>query len=119
VAARADHAHRRLRGRDERPAVGLPAGRRAHRGRHRDDGDQRGPHRSRVRPVRRVAAARGPGRPAGRRIRLPGRRRGRPRQPAAAPGRRRSRSPCRQHRSARRQHRGGPRSVTADRPVGS
>ena len=41
------HAHRRLRRRDERPAVGLPAGRRADRGRYRDDGR---PTRSRSRP---------------------------------------------------------------------
>ena len=67
-----------------------------------DDGDQRGPDRGRVRAVRRVAAARGASRPAGRRVRVPGRGRRRPRPPAAAQDRRRSRSP-------RRRPRGGPR----------
>ena len=72
--------------RDERAAVGIPAGRRADRGGHRDDGDQRGPDRGRVRAVRRDAAARDASRPAGRGVRVPGGERGCARAPAGTAG---------------------------------
>jgi hypothetical protein len=75
-------ARRRLCSRDERVAVGIPAGQRADGGGYGNDGDQRGADRGRVRPVRRGAAQRDAGHPADRRVRLPGCERGRARAPA-------------------------------------
>ncbi len=87
VAGRAGHAHRRLRHRDERTAVGLPAGRRADGGGHGDNGHQRGPDRGRVRAVRRDAAPRDASRPADRSVLLPGSGCSRAWAPAGATGR--------------------------------
>jgi hypothetical protein len=86
VAGRAGPVDPRLRHRDERAAVGLPAGRRADGGRPGDHGDQRGPDRDRVRAVRRDTAARDARRPADRGVRVPGGERGRARAPAGAAG---------------------------------